>query len=185
MNYTTDNIGIYLSDTAIENVQTQHQLSFLPQIVNPPGNFFDTLNWTLVEGDYLATGGENYLIIGNFNDDASTDTINIGGSGLVQRAYVYIDSVSLVPTTCVTGIKEVKKETAKIFPNPVVNEFTIQLGSNEPAEIILCDVTSRKLLEQNVIGSSTINMKDFSKGIYFYEVKNKNGFVQAGKLLKE
>jgi len=183
--YSTYNIGAYFSDTIIENVHGHYPLPFTPQIVNTTGDFFDTLNWTLVEGDYMATGGENYLVIGNFNDNANTDTMTINVSAPSQSAYIYIDSVSLVPTTCVTGINEVKKETVKAFPNPVSDNLTIQLSSNEPAEIILYDVTSRKLLEQKVMGSSTINIKDFSKGIYFYEVRNKVGVIGTGKVAKE
>ena len=185
MKYTTDNLGVYFSDTVIENITNHYPLPFNPQISNAPGNFFDTLNWTLVEGDYMAIGGENYIVIGNFNNDSTTDTLALHGSGQGNGSYLYIDSVSLVLTTCVTGISEVKQETVKVFPNPVSDKFTIQLSNNEPTEIILYDVMSRKLSQQHFTNSVSVNTEGFSKGIYFYEVRNRNGEVDVGKIIKE
>ena len=53
----------------------------------------DTLNWIKVEGYYLATGGENYLLIGNFLNDSQTDTIS---TGMPQTdAYYLIDNISV------------------------------------------------------------------------------------------
>ena len=187
MKYTTDALGVYFSDTIIHDITDYNPLTFTPQINNVDGNIFDTLNWTLVEGDYTAIGGENFIIIGNFKDDANTDTIVVNNSAPdPTKIYIYIDDVSLTQVSCITGVKENNLiSSVKTFPNPMSDKLNIQISNNEPAEIILYDVTSRKLLEQNMIGSSTINMKNFSKGIYFYEVRNRNGEVGIGKVMKE
>lgn len=70
---------------------------FTPQINNSSG-YFDSLNWTLVSGTYIASGGENWIVIGNFKDDATTSTSVYNSLG-APSCYVYIDNVSLTPCT--------------------------------------------------------------------------------------
>ena len=99
---STDAIAVYFSDTVISGVNNALPLPFNPQINNISGNFLDSLNWTLVSGDYTALGGESYLIIGNFKDDSLTTTIpnNTPENGSAPVAYALIDDVSL---TLITG----------------------------------------------------------------------------------
>ncbi|MEP7265972.1 MAG: hypothetical protein ABI772_15820, partial [Bacteroidota bacterium] len=92
--FNTDDIGIYFSNTLISGITNDDPLPFLPQLNNTAGNFPDTLNWTLVSGNYTAAGGESYLIIGNFKDDASTNVV-IANNAFLTAAYFYIDDVSL------------------------------------------------------------------------------------------
>jgi len=94
----TDDIGAYISATAPSSTDN----GFLngnpsPQINNPSGNVItDTMNWTLITGQYTATGGEKFITIGHFHDDAHTtyQTVNTGSH--LQGSYYYIDDVSLV-----------------------------------------------------------------------------------------
>jgi gliding motility-associated-like protein len=61
--------------------------------------FDDTLNWMKVSFYYQAKGNENYLTIGNFNDDAHTPTkLVLPNRPTATRAqsYYYIDDVSVV-----------------------------------------------------------------------------------------
>jgi len=101
--YAADNIGVYLSDTAIYKPIGDHSpfSSFTPQITNPQGNFItDKENWVEISGIYTAHGGEKFITIGNFYDDNSTDTLWVGGGKLPYPfAYYYIDdvSVTLIP----------------------------------------------------------------------------------------
>jgi len=106
--YATDDIGIYFSDTAIHKDIPDYSpfSSFTPQITNAQGNFLtDKENWVVISGIYIAHGGEQYITIGNFNDDANTDTLKVsyGGSypayGLWSLYYIDDVSVILIPDT--------------------------------------------------------------------------------------
>lgn len=79
--FTSDVIGVFLSDTAYVDFQSISKLPLTPQIMNASGNFPDTLNWTLVSANYVASGAENYIIIGNFKDSANTSQIFVNSSG--------------------------------------------------------------------------------------------------------
>jgi hypothetical protein len=179
---TTDAIGIYFSNIAISGINNSLPLPFTPQINNQTGFITDTLNWTLVSGNYTATGGENYLLIGNFKDDSNTDTLLVNNNG-GPVTYVYIDDVTL--SLC-TGIDEQSKNQAiTIYPNPVFDKLNITVNTKESSEIILYDMASRKLLQQKFMNSVSLNTKQVAKGLYLYEVRNKNGVIKKGKIVKE
>ncbi|MBL7713285.1 MAG: gliding motility-associated C-terminal domain-containing protein [Chitinophagaceae bacterium] len=92
--YTSDQIGVYFSDS-FHYEYTMENLKVTPQITNKTGNFPDTTNWTQVSTDYVAKGGERFLIIGAFNDELNVDTVDINPSIDHKSTYFYIDDVSL------------------------------------------------------------------------------------------
>jgi gliding motility-associated-like protein len=91
-----DKIGIYFSTDSI-HFNTYYLLPVTPQLYTPDGLFFsDTINWTKVDVSYIASGGERYMTVGNFNSDADTDTI-FGGDNIAQAmGYLFYDNFSLV-----------------------------------------------------------------------------------------
>ncbi|MFI5220339.1 MAG: T9SS type A sorting domain-containing protein [Bacteroidia bacterium] len=185
--FTNSDIGVYFTDTLITGMNFGGLMAFTPSISNTNGNNPDTLNWILVSGNYTAVGGESYFLIGNFKDDLNTDTILINSIGS-DRVYVYIDDVCLTPcgSLCTTGIEEQSKmEQIKIYPNPVINKLNATAKGNEPVEINLFDITSRKIFNQTFTNSTSINTEQLAKGIYLYELRNKNGVVKKGKVVKD
>lgn len=73
----------------------------------------------------------------------------------------------------------------ELFPNPFTNTLTVMNNDDTSAEIIIYDITSRKLLQQQFTNSVTLDTEQLSSGIYIYEVRNKNGVVHKGKILKD
>ncbi len=92
---SSKDISAYFSDTIIQGVNNYLPLSFIPQFTYNGTLYPDTLNWTLVDGDVMANGGEKYLIIGNFDYDYATDTIFTNSAGHHFQVYLYVDDVSL------------------------------------------------------------------------------------------
>jgi hypothetical protein len=91
-----NNFGVHFSTEALTIPGTQYLLEAEMQIYNF-GNpvISDTLNWTKISGIYLASGGESFITLGNFKNDASTqiqdnsDTLALYGSG----SYYFIEDV--------------------------------------------------------------------------------------------
>jgi len=180
--YTTDDIAVYFSDTAVTGIAS-FSLPFTPQIDNITGNTFDSLGWTLVNGNYTATGGENYLIIGNFKNDANTTTTLLYPGTLYNYIYCYIDDVSLTP--CVTGINtQTLNEQINVYPNPAIDKLNIIVMNNELSEIILYDIASRKLLHLEFTNAVSLNTEQLAKGLYVYEVRSRSGLCKKGKVVK-
>jgi hypothetical protein len=66
-----------------------------PHLELPPGTFLNTTDWTALQGTYIASGGERFLMIGNYRDNANTTVQQLSTNG--NFAYAFIDAVSLVP----------------------------------------------------------------------------------------
>ena len=58
----------------------------------------DKLNWTQVFFTYTATGGEQWMTIGNFYDDMATNTFP-AGAGTYSTVYYYVDDFVVQPQT--------------------------------------------------------------------------------------
>lgn len=94
--------GVYFSSDSIVMPQSHggDPLPYTPQVVagSTTEQLNDTANWTELTFYYQAQGGEEYIYLGNFNDDNNTTEqifylYNQIYSGI---AYYYIDDVSLV-----------------------------------------------------------------------------------------
>lgn len=98
--WAIDKFGAYLSMAPVGPIAAAPVLPFVPQVMQPSGTFItDKNNWTQISGTYLASGGEQYLVIGNFYDNVAT-TPQTGLGGFYPGAYYYIDDVS-VCASCV------------------------------------------------------------------------------------
>ena len=101
-----NNIAMLLTDTAIWSAGSSNSSNFgydlipaNPQIFNY-GNpiITDTLNWVKISGVYTAQGGEQFITIGNFKDDANTDTLRVNsGIGTYDKSGYYVDDIYLIP----------------------------------------------------------------------------------------
>jgi len=99
--YATNDIGAYFSteliDEPFDPLNSPILLLYSPQIINPNTNLLTNKDgWTKVSGSFIASGGEKYITIGNFNYNANTDTVFVGGYGWGKgMSYYFIDDVSV------------------------------------------------------------------------------------------
>lgn len=94
--YSVSTLGITLSVGQLTQSGTTN-FGFTP-LVESSTVISDTSNWTLVQGFIIAAGGENYITIGNFRDDASSGIVmntNPASTCAQNNAYYYIDDVSV------------------------------------------------------------------------------------------
>lgn len=167
-NYGFGDMGVYFSNDSIHD--PSWILPFTPQIQNPSGNIFaDTIGWIPFAGNYTATGGERFLIIGNFNDGINNpDTIRIGhhvGGNSRDGAYFYVDEVSL---TEVTSLEENESIFFELFPNPA-NQH-LQVNSSKPiSRIIIYNIAGElvaDLNQQPSLNKFEIDISTLASGIY-------------------
>jgi len=198
-NYATDGIAAYFSDNAVSHFGTLFQyldtLNYNPQVFNPHGNIItDTKNWTLISGSFIANGGEQYITIGNFWDDANTDTLFVGGGyrGSAPASYLYIDdvSVSADTSTCLsTAIDEVsnKEDLITVFPNPATNTITIEFPKAVVSNIAIYNLLGEEVYSTTNNKQQTTNNIDVSalpSGVYFIKATTEKGVV-VRKFIKE
>jgi gliding motility-associated-like protein len=92
--YSTDAIGAYFSTGAV-SLPNGGVLPYTPQIFNTSGILQDTANWVQISGTFIAQGGENFITIGSFVNDANTNSIYSNSSGWYSNNCFYVDKVNL------------------------------------------------------------------------------------------
>lgn len=141
----------------------------------------DTVNWIQIKGSFIADSAYTFVTIGNFFDDAHTDTIRLYGNSYLSD--YYIDDVCVGDSSAcfvVTGVFETNKINLIVFPNPA-NEFLMIRNTTEAIqEISIYDVSGinvyndKKLNYQN---EYIVNTKVFSQGIYTIKIFTKSQLI--------
>ena len=85
---------------------------------------------------------------------------------------------------CEVVINGIKENEINVYPNPITEKLTINTNIYELTEVILYDLSSRKLLEQTFTKTTTIDTEQLPNGMYLYEVRKKNGIIKNGKVIK-
>ena len=98
-NITIKKLGVFFSNESIKNLNDS--INFFgknPQLLYQGDTLNQSATWLKFEGEFIAEGGERYLIIGNFFPDSLSDTLTVHDhlQGISNRiCYFYIDDVSL------------------------------------------------------------------------------------------
>jgi hypothetical protein len=119
--YAIDHIGAYLDNGAID-LDTgvfcgiPHP-TIIPQVY-ATSIITDTVNWTKIQGSFIATGSERFITMGNFFDNAHTNSIVYPGH--TAFSWYLVDDVSVIEST----------ETANAGPDVVIaHGDSVHIGS--------------------------------------------------------
>ncbi len=166
--YSSNKIGIKFTKVKQKYVPINNIAHFYSNSI-----ITDTVNWTKISGSFVADSAYNYLMLGNFFDDANTSTFN-HGNGVI--AYYYIDEVcvstdSLYAENYVTSIKELfNDEHSVIYPNPANQFLNLKKEDDEVVRIYNCYGAEvfKDYIDQN---NYTINCSSWPNGMYLIRSK--------------
>jgi hypothetical protein len=107
-------LSFYFSDT--ELVIPSGRLNYSPQFQNPVSNMITThFGWQLIQGSYIAHGGEEFLSIGNFTPYYLCHWNNCSdGSALDHVAYLFVDDVAVYDTAVIDTIRLCMNDSTEI-----------------------------------------------------------------------
>lgn len=88
----------------------------------------DTAYWVQVSGVFVADSAYPYLVIGNFFEDALTDTMGLEGYS-TYAAYYFVDGVCVTQGSSAcsfdTGMPTAVEDLVGIWPNPVTSNLSV------------------------------------------------------------
>ncbi|MBI5541789.1 MAG: T9SS type A sorting domain-containing protein [Bacteroidia bacterium] len=158
-----------------------------PAPINNTAHFYtntiitDTAKWTRISGSFIADSAYSYILLGNFFDDAHTDTLNLSPTNN-NYAYYYIDDVCVSPDSLFCenwlGVSEqtVKNtEDITIYPNPWVNHLNVKFNNipSENTTLSVLDITGKVILQTITKENEfVINTEKLAKGLYLVKVEN-------------
>ena len=83
----------------------------------------------------------------------------------------------------VTSMDDLSSSTIKIYPNPNNGNFFIEYNGNN-ARLNIMDFTGKIVFSNEINSSQTINMNNFSKGVYFLNLFNDQSNIVKQFLVK-
>jgi hypothetical protein len=190
VSYATDDIGVDFSANAISAMHDS-TLNVIPQVSNPEGNVItDKVYWTLIEGSFVAAGGEQYMTIGNFKNNQNTD-VQFVSWNFWSTAYYYVDDICVSDDSLECELATVQEyafsSRLKLYPNPVSSDLNVECEFENSESVIMniYSVQGQRVLtftETNVQRGTqlkTISVAELPEGIYILEI------LQDGAVMKK
>lgn len=142
--YASSGLGAYISVGAISSTN-QNNLPYTAHI-EAASPITNSSGWELISGTFTASGGEDYITIGNFNDDINTTTSLVSAGAQFNRAFYFIDDVNVsLPSGSGLSICEgdsiliggVFQNTNGIYPDTLIDSNGMDSIINIPLNVIL------------------------------------------------
>ncbi|MES2591115.1 MAG: hypothetical protein V4608_04465 [Bacteroidota bacterium] len=113
---TIKQLGAYFSEEPFNE-----EMVFYPEGIVDSSNengIAGTLNWIPIEGDYLAHGGEKYIVLGNFRTKMKDDFVKKNNAGMFEfeEGYYYVDDISVIKKDIPDSLKKARTEVL-VFPD--------------------------------------------------------------------
>jgi gliding motility-associated-like protein len=171
--YAISNLGFYFSKTSL-NLATDSIINFLPQVRNSSSRIVnDVNNWSLIEGLYVAKGGEKNVTFGSFTPNRNCNVSEVNALADTNFfAYYYVDDFELInvrtatqlvlKTSSDTSICDYafdKVELSIDYPSPTAS---INWSTGETGNSIIVDSAGEykvEVVDQCAYGEQTIRVK--------------------------
>ena len=125
--------------------------------------------------------------IWSFNNNSGSVADDYGPNGFDGQIFGAIwDTANICTTTNIDVIQSESIEL-KIYPNPSLGEFNVEVIIKEDDDLyfMVYDIRNRLILNQKLISDrSLIDLSNKDQGFYYYLIKGKHGIYHSGKILK-
>ena len=71
-----------------------------------------------------------------------------------------------------------------VYPNPLMETLNIEMPHDGNYDLILYDITSRKVFETKINKSNTINLANLKEGIYICQISHNSEVLKTAKIIK-
>jgi hypothetical protein len=163
----------------------EHTISDPPSINNYAQLYVDsiitdTLNWVLLQWEYVPDSPYTHVYIGNFFDDANTDTLVINAPlGQFGQAYYFIDSVNIscIGKDCISGIDSTAETKAYIEYH--IDSKTIEFynWSNNKGIVSIFNSAGKLVLSETMHAGIPISLSFLSKGLYLVRLGTEEKYL--------
>lgn len=112
--------------------------------------------------------------------ELACDSLNTTSFGGETEDY----TVNITPALSVTEIDN--NFTLKVSPNPVTNKVSFETGDGSgQCHVTIYNVTGQRILQQNFMYTTTLDIQQFPSGLYLYELLDDSGRSVKGKIVKQ
>ena len=182
------NIGIALldfdysqQDTIGQNKEIYGNIDNELKLLVEVGGEHNIYKW-FKDGIEIANSDNDTLIVENFSsDDKGTYTCEITNTIATE-----LTLVSHPIHVMITGFHDIKKELAKVFPNPSSGQFNINLSEqpNKNTQLKVLDLSGKTIYQQKLTDiENKITIDGKYKGTYLLQILNGDKIYESCKIL--
>jgi hypothetical protein len=177
--FSVDTIGAYFSPDSLYE-DSYARLQVVPQVRFGAEGHFTSMEWIEVMGFYTAEGGERYLYIGSFEEDADMSSAYDPFFGGVDLGYYNVDKVELV--TIDVAVPDVSGGDGSLY----IFRGTLYWPDHHIAKVTFFNVVGGKVVDTVYgDGRGVIELPvDIAHGVYVLLVHGAEG-TKAIKWVKE
>ena len=82
----------------------------------------------------------------------------------------------------IVNVPEIEENNPTVYPNPATNNFTVNLGNDEKANIQLFNIVGQQVYSETFTGSTKVNVANLHSGVYMLKI-NQNGKSYTTKVI--
>jgi hypothetical protein len=185
--YAINDIGIHFNNDSIYFDSLSYPvISYLSNNITSDIYIADTLTWTKINGIYIASGGEKYILIGNFKPKYQTDYIlNYPQSGGVS--YYFIDDVSVIECDSLNSVEENEFiNDITIYPNPASAIINLSYNLKHNSTLLIYNSIGQLIEQKQLLKDSKLlelPLTTYANGMYIYTVTANGKTVHQGKFV--
>lgn len=175
------NVQVLFSEDSLTQPTTSY-MPYEPQLNGTPGDYIDNYDgWHKIEWEYTASGGEQFMYIGNFEPNSQTDTLKVITGNTYNHffpgTYYYIDDVRVEYEALNVDNRE--QASLQLYPNPCEHYLTVQSGESL-FEIQVWNHTghAQPVPIQQIGGGIRLDTSGLSPGLYVIQLSNKEFSTQ-------
>ena len=99
-----------------------------------------------------------------------------------QTHYPYLLAKISCDNCEIVNVPEIEKTNPTVYPNPATNNFTINLGNDEKANIQLFNIVGQQVYSETITSSAQVNVSNLNSGVYMLKI-SQNGKVYTTKVI--
>ncbi len=138
---------------------------------------------SISSSDIKTDGNGNLFLGGTYGPTATFGSIvltNADNTGSTGDVFIARFSHSVTGLQQGTGFIP-----AKVYPNPFNVQLNVTLPNTTATTFALYNFLGQQIGQKTFTNHITINAAPLSAGIYFYELRNTNGLIETGKVVKQ
>ncbi len=170
------NVQVLFSEDSLTQPTTSY-MPYEPQLNGTPGDYIDNYDgWHKIEWEYTASGGEEFMYIGNFEPNSQTDTLKVITGSTYNHffpgTYYYIDDVRVEYEAL--NVRSREKTSLNLYPNPCEHLLTVE-SSESFFDIQVWNHTGQvqRVPIQQIGANIHLDTSDLSPGLYVIQLSNK------------
>ena len=136
----------------------------------------DTVNWVVLNWDFIADSAYSHIYIGNFFDDAHTDTI-ITRDTFQSDSYYFIDSVNVFCINCFSGINKGTKNSSQLVFDINSKKLLLQSSFYLNNQITVYNLIGQPVLQTYLSNNESIDLSRLNKGIYIVSLQSNEAIL--------